>query len=228
MKRWMEYLCTARKNGRRLVALCYAAFLAGSLLFALYGVAEDGVRRLTGDVRRIEIDGAQTGAFTLLDLEQDGACYTSTSIDPRMEMALSVVSPDAQAVYVRSVTLYFRETNMDPGEICVFYKPKPNMPEYDAIYRVWAHKESPNVYRFTLPMGKLYGIRIDPSIYSGFRFDLDRVVLNEPRTLLDRLTPTRPWLLAAAAVPPLAASALWWIFRAWERRTEKRRAKGNS
>lgn len=218
MKRWKEFFRTARKSGKRLVVLCYAAFLAGSLLFALYCAAEDGVRRLTGDVQRIEFDGARTDVFTLLNLEQDGARYVSTSIDPRMDMDLTLVTPGTQSVYVRSVAIYFRDMNMDPGEICVFFKPKPGMVEYDAVYRVWAHKESSNVYRFTLPMGELYGIRIDPAIYSGFQFELERIVLNEPRVLIDRLIPTRPWLLAAVTVPPLVASALWWLFRAWERR----------
>ncbi len=226
MRRWLEYVRGARESGRRLVALCYAVFFAGSLLFALYSAAEDGVRRLAGDVQRIELDGARTDAFELLNLEQDGARYRSTSIDPRMELDLSLVSPGSEAIYVRSVTIYFGGMNKDPGEVCVFFKPKPGMPEYDAIYRVWGYKDAQNVYRFALPMGELYGIRIDPAIYSDFQFELERIVLNEPRGLLTRLAPTRPWLLAAAVVPPLAASALYWVFRARERRREKRRSKG--
>lgn len=225
MRRLRDDLRAARTDGKRLIALCYAVFLLASLLIVLYGAAEDAVRRWRGDVQRIEFDGARTDVFTLLNLEQDGARYVSTSIDPRMDMDLTLVTPGTQSVYVRSVAIYFRDMNMDPGEICVFFKPKPGMVEYDAVYRVWAHKESSNVYRFTLPMGELYGIRIDPAIYSGFQFELDRIVLNEPRSLWERLTPTRPWLLAAAVVPLLAASALHWVFCAWDAWREKRAAE---
>lgn len=43
---------------------------------------------------------------------------------------------------------------MDPGELSVFYKPRADMEEYDATYRVWAHKEAEDgVYTFTLPRG---------------------------------------------------------------------------
>ena len=99
------------------------------------------------------------------------------------------------------------------------------MAEYDASYRVWVHKDAPNRYSFTLPVCEIYGIRIDPGIYAGLQFRLERVVLNEPRSLLDRLTPTRPYLLALAVVPLLAASVLHWVFCAWELLAERRRGK---
>ena len=226
MKKLWSFLASARRNGKRLIALCYAAFLAGSLLFVLFGVAEDGVRRMTGAVRTIEIAGDRENAFQLYDLVQDGKWYTALSIDPRMDLDLSVVSPDGSSVYVRRVTLYIEDLNMDPGEVCVFYKPHPDMEEYNAIYRVWVHKDAEDVYSFTLPMCEMYGIRIDPGIFTGLQFRLERVVLNEPRSLLDRLTPTRPYLLALAVVPLLAASVLHWVFCAWELLAERRRGKG--
>ena len=216
MRRLWKLLDTARENSRRLIVLCYAVFLAGTLVLILFGMAEDGVRRLTGDVRTIEIPGESTDAFSLRDLEQEGRQYTALSADPRMELEFSQVSPGSSFLYVRRVTLYLEEKNMNPGEVCVFYKTRPDMEEYDAIYRVWAHQDAENVYSFTLPGCKMYGIRIDPGIFMGLRFRLERVVLNEPRGLLDRLTPTRPYLLALAVAPLLAASVLHWIFCAWK------------
>lgn len=225
MKKLWSFLASARGNGKRLIALCYAGFLVGSLLFVLFGVIEDGVRRMTGDVQMIEIAGGREDAFRLHDLEQDGMWYTALSIDPRMDLNLPVVSPDGSAVYVRRVMLYIEDLNMDPGEVCVFYKPHPDMEEYDAIYRVWVHKDAENIYSFTLPGCEMYGIRIDPGIFAGLHFRLERVVLNEPRSLSDRLTPTRPYLLALAVVPLMAASVLHWMFCAWELLAEKRRGK---
>lgn len=224
--RWLwKFLGTVRRDGRRLVALCYVLFLAGSLAFVLFRIAEDGVRRMTGDVQTIEISGEREDAFRLYALEQDGMWYTSLSPDPRMDLNLSLVSPDGSAVYVRSVTLYMEDLSRDPGELTVFYMTRPGMEEYDAVYRVWAHQDAENVYSFTLPLCKMYGIRIDPGIFEGIRFRLERVVLNEPRSLLEILTPTRPYLLALTVVPLLAASVLYWIFSAWDLLAKRRRGK---
>lgn len=225
MRRLWKLLASVRGNGKRLIALCYAVFLAGSLGFVLFSVVEDGVRRMTGDVQRIEIPGDRVDAFQLCDLEQDGMWYTTLSVDPQMDLDLSLVSPDGSVAYIRRITLYLEDRNTDPGEVTLFYKPRPNMEEYDAIYSVWAHQDAENIYSFTLPLGKMYGIRIDPAIFAGMQFQLERVVLNEPYSLGDRLMPTRPYLLALAVVPLLAASALHWMFCAWDLLAEKRRGK---
>lgn len=212
------------RDSRRLIALCYAAFLLASLLGAVYGCAEDAVRRAGGSVRQQALPGAADGAFALRDLVQEGDVYTSVSIDPRMEIDLSSVAlPDGRA-YVRRVTLRADYLNMEPGEVTVFYKPRPGMEEYDAVYRVWAHEEKePGVYTFTLPMRPIYGLRLDPGIYTGMQFRLEEIVLNEPRSLARRLTPTRPWLLAMAVVPLLAASVLRYLFFVFDQIGERRK-----
>lgn len=220
MKRLKAFFRRIRHSSACLIAFCYGVFLLASVLAALYGGAEDRVRRMRGEVVETEIPGS-SDVFSLTDLDrqigpgQDGqsALYTSLSIDPRMEFDLDALSPTGTPAYVRRITLHVTYLNMEPGELCVFYKPKPDMEEYDAIYRVWAHKEpQAGVYTFTLPMGPVYGLRLDPSIYSGTQFRLTGVTLNEPRGLLSRLTPMRPWLLAFAVVPLLAASVLRYLF----------------
>lgn len=166
MKRVKAFWNSIWKNDRRLVALCYAVFLAGSILASLYGFAEDAYQRARGNVAQTEISGAQEDIFALTDLEQEGDLYTSTSVDPRMELDLAAVSPTGVPAYVRRVTVRVTFLNMDPGELSVFYKPRADMKEYDATYRVWAHKEAEDgVYTFTLPRGALYGLRLDPGIY---------------------------------------------------------------
>ena len=160
MKRVKAFWNSIWKNDRRLVALCYAVFLAGSILASLYGFAEDAYQRARGNVAQTEISGAQEDIFALTDLEQEGDLYTSTSVDPRMELDLAAVSPTGVPAYVRRVTVRVTFLNMDPGELSVFYKPRADMEEYDATYRVWAHKEAEDgVYTFTLPRGALYGLR---------------------------------------------------------------------
>lgn len=229
MKRLKRFFGSVRRSSARLIALCYAVFLLASILTALYGGVEDKVRRMRGEVAETEVPGSSE-AFGLTDLDRqigsDGksAVYTSLSIDPRMELDLGALSPTGVPAYVRRVTLRVEYLNMEPGELCVFYKPKPDMEEYDAIYRVWAHKEAEaGVYTFTLPMGPVYGLRLDPAIYSGAQFRLASVTLNEPRGLPDRMTPTRPWLLAFAVVPLLAASGIRYILLILQSITERRK-----
>ena len=114
-----------------------------------------------------EISGAQEDIFALTDLEQEGDLYTSTSVDPRMELDLAAVSPTGVPAYVRRVTVRVTFLNMDPGELSVFYKPRADMKEYDATYRVWAHKEAEDgVYTFTLPLLDKRG-RVQDVVFAG-------------------------------------------------------------
>ena len=63
MKRVKAFWNSIWKNDRRLVALCYAVFLAGSILASLYGFAEDAYQRARGNVAQTEISGAQEDIF---------------------------------------------------------------------------------------------------------------------------------------------------------------------
>lgn len=187
------------RSDRRLIAFCYAAFFAVSVLACLYGFAEDRVQRALGNVQVSTLSPAD---FALTDLaaNEDGT-YTSQSPDPRMTLA----DPPA---YVRSVTVTAQFLNMDPGEFCLFYQPRPDMEDFDVSYRIWAHRNDDGTYTFTLPRGRVYALRLDPGIYTGLTFSMGDIVLNAPRSLASWCTPTRPWLLAFAAVPALAAAAV--------------------
>lgn len=202
MKKTAAFLKSLPGDGRRLLAFCYAAFLAASVLAGLLGFAADGVQRASGALRREQLTAAD---FELTDMAAgaDGV-YVSESADPRMTLH------DVPTM-VRRVSVRAHFLNMDPGEFCVFYKPRPGMTEFDARYRVWSHAESDGTYTFSLPAGRVYGLRIDPGIYADLRFTIDGVVLNEPQSFLRWFTPTRPWLLAFAAAPALAASVIEYI-----------------
>lgn len=65
--------------------------------------------------RRRRFPGAQEDIFALTDLEQEGDLYTSTSVDPRMELDLAAVSPTGVPAYVRRVTVRVTFLNMDPA-----------------------------------------------------------------------------------------------------------------
>ena len=129
MKKLLSFFAGAAKNDRRLLALCYAAFFLYSLVYSVYGFAEDRVQRMTGNVEQQTV---AADAFTLTDLVLEDGTYVSQSPDPRMTLT------DVPA-YVRSVTVEAAFLNMDPGEFCLFYQPRPGMEEFDVNYRLWAH-----------------------------------------------------------------------------------------
>lgn len=198
MKKLLQALSALIGDSRRLIAVCYALFFVCSVLAAVLGWAEDGVQRLLGNVAEVQVTVED---FDLVDIEREGDVCRSTSYDPRMTLR------DVPR-YVRSVTVRAAFTGVDPGEFCVFYKPAPDMEEFDANYREWAHLEADGSYTFTLPSSPIYGLRIDPGIYEGVEVQFESITLNAPRSLIERLTPTRPWLLAMAAAPMLIAAAL--------------------
>ena len=199
MKKLRQWITALFLNDRKLLAFCYAVFLAGSLVLPLLGYAEDRVQRAMGNLEPMEVSMSD---FELADLEQTGPdSYVSISVDPRMVMKDSPKT-------VRTVTVKFDFTNMEPGEFCLFYKPRPGMEDFDARCRVWAHEEEDGSYTFTLPYGDIYGLRIDPGIYYGLRFDVESITFNEPRSFWSWFAPTRVWMLSLLIVPALSAVIL--------------------
>ena len=199
MRRLILLLRRVLKDDRLLLAACYLGFFLISLLGALYGFAEEQVQRAIGNVVTIEISPSD---FDWIDLEQqpDGS-YVTLSPDPRMLLR------DAPE-YIRSVRIEAKFLNMDPGEFCVFYKPSPDMEDYDANYRVWAYLEPDGSYFFELPRGKVYGFRLDPGIYTGIEMEITSITLNPQRSFASWFVPSRVWLLAQLVVPAMIAGAL--------------------
>lgn len=203
----MKRLKALFRNDKQLIALCYAAFFLVSVLACLYGWAEDGVRRALGQVTQQTLTAED---FTLTDLtaQEDGTLLAATA-DPRMTL-------NDVPKYVRTIRIKAEFLNMDPGEFCVFYKPRPGMEEFDAGYRVWAKQEDDGTYTFTLPKGRIYGLRLDPGIYSGLVLRLEEIVCNAPQSFLSRFAPSRTWLLCQLAVPMVLAALCKMCREAWE------------
>ncbi len=110
-----------------------------------------------------------------------------------MELDLAAVSPTGVPAYVRRVTVRVTFLNMDPGELSVFYKPRADMENTTRPTGCGRIKEAEDgVYTFTLPRGALYGLRLDPGIYSGMQFRLESVIINEPRGFSNGSCPRVP------------------------------------
>lgn len=213
LKKLGRALVSLLRDDRRLVACCYIVFFSISLLSAFYGFAEDRLQRALGNVSTVQTD-LEDFEWTDFEQREDGICIT-LSLDPRLVLR-------EVPAYVRSVRVKATFLNKDPGEFCIFYKPRPGMEDFDANYRVWAHVEEDGSYTFTLPRGRIYGLRLDPGIYAGIEMEITGITLNPPRSFGSYFVPSRLWLLCQLVAPALIASAIQCAAEAFCSESKKR------
>ena len=189
-------------SDKRLIALCYALFFAASILVCVANFAEDAFQRAVGNVVPAQLD---PNDFTLIDTQQtQPGTFTSTSPDPRM-----VLEPSP--AYVRTVTVECTFSK-DPGEFCIFYKTSPEQTEYDATRRAWGYRQADGSYLFRLPKGRIYGLRLDPGIFTNLDFTVQKITINDPAGFLSWFKPSPMWVLGQALVPLVMAAAVKNIF----------------
>lgn len=204
----------ALASEKRLIALCYALFFAASVLVCLASFAEDAFQRAVGNVEPAQLD---VNGFALTDMQQEQpGVFTSTSPDPRM-----VLEPSP--AYVRTVTVDCTFSK-DPGEFCIFYKTSPQQTEYDATRRAWGYRQADGTYSFTLPKGRIYGLRLDPGIFTNLTFEVNSITINAPRSFFSWFAPTPVWVLGQAVVPLLMAAVAKNVRGLWARLAALRKA----
>ena len=189
-------------SGRRLLAGCYAALLAVSLVWAAFNLCQDRYLRATGQLTEQQLSAS---AFELvnLQLEEDGV-YTSTTDDPRMVLT---DCPERVSRVDMEVTFL----NMDPGEFTLFYKPRDGMEDFDANFRVWGNEQSKSHYSFSVSCARCYGLRIDPGMYAGMQFTIQSITLNAKQPALSFFVPSNFWLVSFIVAPALIASVIQYI-----------------
>ena len=191
---------SALASEKRLIALCYVLFFAVSVLVCLASFAEDAFQRAIGNVVPAQLD---VNSFSLIDTQQTQPdTFISTSPDPRM-----VLEPSP--AYVRTVTVD-----------CTFSKQE----EYDATRRAWGYRQADGSYTFTLPKGRIYGLRLDPGIFTNLAFEVHSITINAPRSFFSWFAPSPVWVLGQAVVPLLAAAVLKNVRGLWARLAALRRA----
>lgn len=213
----MKRIKSLLESPRRLIAVCYAAFLAVSLLCCVVSLSTDRIQRAGGALTEQTIPVTD---FELINMEKGEGenVWVTTSDDPRMILA---DCPE----YIRRVDLTIRYINLDPGEFTLFYMPRTGMEEFDANYRLWARQQQNNGWSFSLPAGKTYGLRIDPGIYDGMQMEITSIVLNAKQPALSFFVPSRSWVISFAVFPALIASAVDAIAAAADAAKQRRAAK---
>ncbi|MDL2215525.1 hypothetical protein LJB77_00380 [Ruminococcaceae bacterium OttesenSCG-928-N02] len=181
----------------------YALFLLVSILLASFSFARDRIGRAMGSV--VE-QSCAVEDFELFDLEPlgDGG-YVSVHQDPRLVLA------GYEGVLHRVDVVVSLSRN--PGEFNLFYKLEPNMPEFSAHQRTWARQVAPGHYVLDGPGKTVYGLRIDPGIFSGNVMYFESIVINPKLPLYSFFMPTVPWLLYLCVLPPLVVALIAYLLQ---------------
>lgn len=198
---------------KKLVIGCYLFFLVTSILVCLYNFGEDRLLRRLGKLETFTLSASD---FELVDMQPaEGGAYLSTSTDPRMLLK------GLSGKRVRSVEMQVVYTS-EPGEVTLFYMPRAGMEEFSAQYRVWAVKDDDTHYTFTLPRGKVFGIRIDPAMYTSAGMQFLSIVCNPVRPVSSFFRVSGSWLFYFFVCPALLASALKYSIALWNYLTAAR------
>jgi hypothetical protein len=107
-------------------------------------------------------------------LSDDGG-YITTDNDPQMILNYGEK--------LTTVTLKAR-FSLYPGEIVMYYT--TNSEEaFSERKRIWAKTENENEYVFSLPVKKVYGVRIDPTIYPANNIEFGDIKFNRKKSFFD-------------------------------------------
>lgn len=182
------------------LVLCYSIFVLASALLCLIAFGADGVGRLTGSISAAVVP-LEECELSGLEAEEDGS-WRITDADPQ------IILPENSGP-VRQVLLEM-DCDADPGEMNLYYTARPGE-DFSVRRQVWAAREGENGYRFTLPFGPSARVRLDPGNAVSARLVIHSITINPPRSFFSYFAPSWTWLLAAAVLPGLFASALDWL-----------------
>ena len=118
--------------------------------------------------------------------------------------------------YIRSVRIEAEFLNMDPGEFCIFYKPNPEMEDYDANYRVWAYIEPDGSYFFPAAARQSLRFSARSRYLHRIEMEITSITLNPQQSFLSWFVPSRVWLLAQLVIPAMIAGAIKCVQIAFE------------
>ena len=190
-------------SDKRLVIVCYIGFFVLSILAGVFSFAQDRLMRANGTLQQTTYTIQNFELYGLEEIQGETNALISTNIDPRMIM---LNAPER----VHRVDIYVN-FSMKPGEFNVFYMPQQGMEEFDPNYRQWAQEEEQGHYSFALPRKPLYGIRIDPGIYTGNEIRFAQIVFNQKMPITSFFSISYTWLFYFALVPAMGASAIKYV-----------------
>ena len=182
-----------KKIKKRIVLLCYLAFLAVWLLRGVFFFAWD--RMQTPKTLPLEEGVAEGAAFT-----EDGIFLTEDG-DPKL--VFSSVNATVRRVVVHA------EYEQEPGELDLYYARKEGQ-GFSPAKRVGARQVTPGIYEYTLPPGQATALRIDLGTVAGNRVAIREIQLN-PQAGFGSYFPLTLGTVAALGLLPALASCLIYI-----------------
>lgn len=180
-------------------AVLYALGALGLVLWLLAQFAADSALYALGLLRPQTVTLADTGLYTLVDLEWDGA-DTLTALTGDVQLHLQ---PGQRVRTLRLVADYSTTLSYERD----LYWHLPGM-GYTPRLRIWPQAGPNGSWSYTLPVYAGQNLRLDLADQSGVEITIREIVLNERPALYTYFVPTLWQLLWLAAVPGLLACAI--------------------
>lgn len=192
----------------------YTVFVLCSVLLCTGRFAQDRIGRANGSIAE------QSYTVDELDLRNleamgDGG-YVSTWPDPQL------IFPDYTGVVNRVDVVV--SLSRDPGEFNLFYMLDEDMVEFSAYQRTWATKIGDDHYVLQGPRKMVYGLRLDPGIFSNNEMYFYSITVNPEMPFSSFFTPGYAWFLCLFAVPPLLVAGVGYLVQVYAA-LKKRAAK---
>ena len=199
-KQWQKAAALLQKPWG-LAAVCYAAALAGWLLYGVFCLGSDGLAAVRGSLRE---QSMAVQDFQLVNLEQTGenTLYTLNG-DPQM------ILPDVSGQKIRSLTIRAQYTK-DAREMCLYYTTAPGQ-DFSQEKRVFAVQADDGTCTYTLPRTRICTLRLDPCSPAEnelLTMTVESITLSAPRSALAYFAPGWAGAFNLILWPGMAAALL--------------------
>ena len=186
-------------------AACHRPFRAlyalGACLLALALVGNFALDQLlyaAGLLKEKTVTLADTGQYTLVNMENAGGTLTSTTGDAQL-----LLQPGTLVRRLRLVARYDSEAGNEKD----LYYHLPGF-GYTPLLRVWPKARADGSFSYTLPRFAGQGLRLDLADSAGVTVELTAIVLNERLPWQQYFIPSAWQLFWLAALPGLAGCAV--------------------
>jgi hypothetical protein len=183
--------------GAALLPGCYLLALAVFLAVHLAGFIQNRLAYASGRLAYAEL------VLDDLDLAADLTLESGVLLTDGYDPQLTLADRGMRVETLRLVAGYSRQ----PLVQTVFWAAPGHA--YSPRRMAYPHSIGPEGSLFLLPPGGGQGIRLDPDTVPGNRISIEKVIVNEKRPIYLFFLPSSGEVALLAALPALAACALW-------------------
>ena len=157
-------------QGLKLIAFCMAVIICLWFAKCLFFFGAEKVAASTGNMKTIVLSADD---FELIGINKlDDGVYISTDHDCQMLYNCDTM--------VSRITINSNFA-VDPGEVIVYYTQKEGQ-GFHPDKRYWFYPDNEGIYTANIPLRKIFGVRIDPTIMAANTMTIDSIVFNAPKS----------------------------------------------